>query len=91
MIYGQLAELAGARPEQPGALPDQHARGPRRTGHVADAPGIGAHTDYEAAARFLEEVLERQLAELDGEPVKSLLASRYEKFRKMGQFFDLQA
>jgi acetyl-CoA carboxylase alpha subunit len=36
-------------------------------------------------------VLDRQLVELSNEPVKSLVAARYDKFRKMGQFFDLQA
>jgi acetyl-CoA carboxylase carboxyl transferase subunit alpha len=57
---------------------------------IVREPEGGAHTDYDGAARFLEEVLERQLAALSGESVKSLLASRYDKFRKMGQFFDLQ-
>jgi acetyl-CoA carboxylase carboxyl transferase subunit alpha len=58
---------------------------------IVKEPEGGAHTDIEAAARFLEEVLDRQLVELLNEPVTSLVAARYEKFRKMGQFFDLQA
>ncbi|HKF24458.1 MAG TPA: acetyl-CoA carboxylase carboxyltransferase subunit alpha [Candidatus Acidoferrum sp.] len=58
---------------------------------IVKEPEGGAHTDIEAAARLLEEVLDRQLVELQNEPVNSLVASRYEKFRKMGQFFDLQA
>jgi acetyl-CoA carboxylase carboxyl transferase subunit alpha len=55
---------------------------------VAEPEG-GAHTDHEAAARFLDEVLDRQLAALTNQPIRELLAARYEKFRKMGQFFDL--
>jgi acetyl-CoA carboxylase carboxyl transferase subunit alpha len=58
---------------------------------IVKEPEGGAHTDLEAAARFLEEVIDRQLTALTNEPVKALLASRYEKFRKMGQFFDMQA
>ena len=58
---------------------------------IVPEPEGGAHTDHEAAARFLDEVLDRQLMALTNEPVKALLAARYEKFRKMGQFFDMQA
>src|SRR5882724_12003820 len=58
---------------------------------IVKEPDGGAHSDYEAAARFLEEVLERQLVALASEPTKDLLAARYDKFRKMGQYFDLQA
>ena len=58
---------------------------------VVKEPEGGAHTDHEAAARFLEEVLDRQLMELVNETVTALVAARYQKFRKMGQFFDLQA
>jgi len=58
---------------------------------IVNEPEGGAHTDVDAAARLLEEVLDRQLVELSNEPVKSLLSARYEKFRKMGQFFDLQS
>jgi len=58
---------------------------------IVKEPEGGAHTDLEAAARFLEEVLDCQLIELLNEPVTSLVSARYDKFRKMGQFFDLQA
>ena len=57
---------------------------------IVSEPEGGAHTDLEAAARLLEEVLDRQLTELVMEPTKDLVESRYQKFRKMGQFFDLQ-
>jgi acetyl-CoA carboxylase carboxyl transferase subunit alpha len=58
---------------------------------IVKEPEGGAHTDLEASARLLEEVLDRQLVELLNEPVKGLLSARYDKFRKMGQFFDLQS
>jgi len=55
---------------------------------VAEPEG-GAHSDHEAAARLLDEVLDRQLVALTNQPVPELLDARYDKFRKMGQFFDL--
>jgi len=58
---------------------------------IVKEPEGGAHTDVDAAARFLEEVLDKQLIELLNEPVDSLLSARYNKFRTMGQFFDLQS
>ena len=57
---------------------------------IVREPEGGAHTDHEAAARYLDDVLDRQLAELSQEPARDLVESRYEKFRKMGQFFDIQ-
>src|SRR5215468_10969112 len=56
---------------------------------IVSEPDCGAHSDYEAAARLLDEVLDRQLVTLMNQPVKALLDARYEKFRRMGQFFDL--
>jgi Acetyl-CoA carboxylase alpha subunit len=56
---------------------------------IVKEPEGGAHTDFEAAAQFLDEVLDRQLSELSTEPVKDLLEARYKKFRVMGQFFDI--
>ena len=58
---------------------------------IVKEPEGGSHTDVDAAARFLEEVLDKQLVELLNEPVDSLLSARYNKFRSMGQFFDLQS
>jgi acetyl-CoA carboxylase carboxyl transferase subunit alpha len=58
---------------------------------IVKEPEGGAHTNLEAAAPFLDEVLDRQLIELTNEPVKALVAARYKKFRQMGQFFDIQA
>ncbi len=56
---------------------------------IVKEPEGGAHTDFEASAQFLDEVLDRQLTELSTEPVKDLLEARYKKFRVMGQFFDI--
>jgi acetyl-CoA carboxylase carboxyl transferase subunit alpha len=56
---------------------------------IIPEPDGGAHTDHEAMARILEQVLDRELVVLTNQPVKDLLAARYEKFRRMGQFFDL--
>jgi acetyl-CoA carboxylase carboxyl transferase subunit alpha len=58
---------------------------------IVKEPEGGAHNDHEVAARLLEDVLDRQLIALTNEPVTGLVAARYEKFRKMGQFFDMQA
>lgn len=54
---------------------------------VVPEPEGGAHLDHEAAATLLGAVLRRSLGELSSVPVEELLAERYEKFRKMGQFF----
>ena len=56
---------------------------------IVPEPEGGAHTDHEAAAQFLDTVLERQLALLSGLGPADLVRKRYDKFRKMGQFFDL--
>jgi acetyl-CoA carboxylase carboxyl transferase subunit alpha len=56
---------------------------------VVPEPEGGAHTDPEAASRLLDAVLDRQLLMLSQQPQKELLEARYEKFRKMGQFFHL--
>jgi acetyl-CoA carboxylase carboxyl transferase subunit alpha len=55
---------------------------------IVPEPEGGAHTDLDAAASFLDEILNRQLIALTHQPLKSILDARYDKFRKMGQFFD---
>lgn len=54
---------------------------------VVPEPEGGAHVDYEAAARLIDTALQRNLEELCRVPIPELLARRYEKFRRMGQFF----
>jgi acetyl-CoA carboxylase carboxyl transferase subunit alpha len=53
---------------------------------VPEPPGA-AHTDPDAAAKLLDTALESHFSELKRLPVKELVASRYDKFRKMAQFF----
>jgi acetyl-CoA carboxylase carboxyl transferase subunit alpha len=55
---------------------------------IVPEPEGGAHTDYDAAAGFLDDILSRQLLSLSQQSHKELLNNRYEKFRKMGQYFD---
>jgi len=47
------------------------------------------HTDYEEAARLLDGRADRQLVMLTNQSVKDLLDARYQKFRNMGQYFDI--
>ncbi len=54
---------------------------------IVDEPEGGAHNDYEAAARMLDRVLARDLEEVSKLSTDQLLSARYEKFRRMGQFF----
>jgi acetyl-CoA carboxylase carboxyl transferase subunit alpha len=54
---------------------------------IVPEPEGGAHLDHEAAARLFEPVLERALEELSRLPVAELLERRYQKFRRMAQFF----
>src|SRR5271170_3871385 len=56
---------------------------------IIPEPEGGAHGDYEAAARILGDVLERQLLALSSIAPRQLVHERYEKFRRMCQFFDL--
>jgi acetyl-CoA carboxylase carboxyl transferase subunit alpha len=54
---------------------------------IVPEPEGGAHYDSEAAARLLKPFLARSLEDLSGLPTSRLLDQRYEKFRRMGQFF----
>jgi acetyl-CoA carboxylase carboxyl transferase subunit alpha len=54
---------------------------------IVPEPDGGAHTDHEQAAQLLRPVLERHLSELGGMSAAALLEERYQKFRRMGQFF----
>lgn len=52
---------------------------------VIPEPTGGAHVDHEQAFLSLDRVLERQLAELQGLGIPSLLEARYQKYRNMGR------
>jgi len=54
---------------------------------IVPEPEGGAHLDYGAAAQMLDTSLKATHRNLSGVPVQELLSRRYEKFRRMGQFF----
>ena len=54
---------------------------------VVPEPDNGAHGDHDAAAKLLDAVLWKHLEELLKVPGSRLPDSRYDKFRKMAQFF----
>ena len=56
---------------------------------IAEPEG-GAHADPDGAAKLLSNALEHHFAEIKSLPVIELVASRYDKFRKMAQFFTEQ-
>jgi acetyl-CoA carboxylase carboxyl transferase subunit alpha len=58
---------------------------------IIPEPDGGAHTDHARAAELLDAALQSQLAEIKGMPAPELLESRYQKFRKMAQFFRVEA
>jgi acetyl-CoA carboxylase carboxyl transferase subunit alpha len=55
---------------------------------IIPEPEGGAHLDHEASAALLDAVLERSLRDLLVLSTSELLDRRYEKFRRMGQFFE---
>jgi acetyl-CoA carboxylase carboxyl transferase subunit alpha len=54
---------------------------------IVPEPDGGAHNDHAAAAKLLEPVLARSLDDLSRFTPQQLVDQRYEKFRRMGQFF----
>jgi acetyl-CoA carboxylase carboxyl transferase subunit alpha len=55
---------------------------------VVSEPAGGAHHDYDATAANLSAVLQKHLSQLRSEPAEGLTDRRYNKFRKMAQFFE---
>lgn len=53
---------------------------------IIPEPEGGAHRDPAAMMTRLGEVLQKNLARLKGKSMKQLLAARYEKFRRLGNF-----
>jgi acetyl-CoA carboxylase carboxyl transferase subunit alpha len=56
---------------------------------IVPEPEGGAHVDHEASAALLDPVLDRSLRDLLALAPSRLLERRYEKFRRMGQFFEV--
>lgn len=54
---------------------------------IIPEPEGGAHRDHEAAANLLDVSLQKYFAELKKVPASELVASRYNKFRNIAQFF----
>lgn len=54
---------------------------------IVPEPGEGAHTDYDTSAENLRAALRRTLDELSGMAPQALIDERYDKFRRMGNFF----
>jgi acetyl-CoA carboxylase carboxyl transferase subunit alpha len=54
---------------------------------IVPEPEGGAHYDHEASAKFLDPYLSRALEELSALSPGQLIEQRYQKFRRMGQFF----
>lgn len=54
---------------------------------IVPEPEGGAHLDHQATARLLDPVLVRVLDELSRQTPQQLIDQRYDKFRRMGQFF----
>jgi acetyl-CoA carboxylase carboxyl transferase subunit alpha len=55
---------------------------------IVPEPEGGAHLDHDASAALLDPVLDRSLRDLLALSPSALLDRRYEKFRRMGQFFE---
>jgi len=56
---------------------------------IVPEPEGGAHTDHEASAALLGKVLDDAIRDLSRMAIPELLERRYEKFRRMGQFFEV--
>src|SRR5437867_12942337 len=84
ILWGDAAKAAEAAELMRVTAPDLLKLG------VIDAiipePVGGAHRDWEGAAGHLREALRDQLGQLASKPADSLVAERYEKFRKIGAF-----
>ena len=54
---------------------------------IIPEPAAGAHEDHDEAARLVKDQLVRSLRELSALSPNEIVQRRYEKFRKMGNFF----
>jgi acetyl-CoA carboxylase carboxyl transferase subunit alpha len=72
-------------------LTSRHLHGLGIIDDVIDEPLGAAHRDHNQMAARLKMYLVRTLRELVDQPTDKLLAARYEKFRRMGQFIDPDA
>jgi len=54
---------------------------------MIEEPAEGAHTDPNRAAELVKETIQKALAELAALSPQELIDDRYNKFRRMGNFF----
>jgi acetyl-CoA carboxylase carboxyl transferase subunit alpha len=54
---------------------------------IIPEPAAGAHENHDEAARLVKEQLVRSLDQLAALTSHEVVQKRYEKFRKMGNFF----
>jgi acetyl-CoA carboxylase carboxyl transferase subunit alpha len=54
---------------------------------IIPEPDGGAHSDHDAAAALVDQVLRRHYDTLKAMPARELVDARYEKFRRMAQFY----
>jgi len=54
-------------------------------------PAGGAHADHAQAAELLDGALQQHLGAIKNVPIQDLLETRYQKFRNMAQFFQVEA
>lgn len=59
-------------------------------GIITEVAG-GAHRDVQAQAQYLKECLINSLSELSALSEEQLIENRYEKFRKIGEYIELEA
>jgi acetyl-CoA carboxylase carboxyl transferase subunit alpha len=55
---------------------------------IIPEPEGGAQNDYDAAAERIRETLRESLKQLSSKSAKDLVEQRYQKFRRMGNFFE---
>ena len=58
---------------------------------IVDEPGGGAHNDHDGAAALLDAALQKHFSELKDKSPSELIASRYDKFRNMAQFYEVES
>jgi acetyl-CoA carboxylase carboxyl transferase subunit alpha len=54
---------------------------------IISEPAAGAHTDTDKAAEFVRDAIRSALADLTSRSSQELVDDRYDKFRRMGNFF----
>ena len=85
IIYRDAGKAEQAAAALKLAAPDMLALG--LIDGIIPEPAAGAHEDHDEAARLVKEQLVRSLDQLSALTSHEVVQKRYEKFRKMGNFF----